>query len=575
MPLSLSFFLPELRWVSLSFCIIATLLTIHQIRQHLHWNTAPRLRRYIIRIVSMVPIYAWASWLGLTYPKAALYFDFLRECYEAFVIYCFFQLLVQALGGEERLAYRLAGKEKVQQHQVPFCCLPQWEYADWDCMTQEESERVRQIIKDSEEHRASLEKAKQAQQEEEEKQVDETGTHDEPPVSLERDSSNEREVVLQHPPNAKPQLPISSSSRALVDSKASSRSASRGHSRQSTSTFFGTTFGGNTSQPSTPKQPAVYMAHSLAHSTVSNPFTPSMSNSSHNFSSVTSSPTSAGTASPVKLPYLYSPFLYYTQIGTLQYCVIKPILALISFILGLVGSYGNGEFSITSGYPYIAFVTNASQVWAMYCLILFYFALRDDLQPIRPVPKFLVVKAVVFFTWWQSVLFAVLESQDVITGHDGYDARTSETQLQDFVVTAEMVAAAVAHHFFFSYKDFYDATAPLIIAPMFRSMFEVVNVSDVFVQDVNKIRQKHEQRKKARKQHKDSRRGSQGGSGGLGEGLLGEEGGGEGGHGGESEAESEDEREARHDGNVSIVMEEDEDDEKHNQPAMPPPVQLA
>jgi hypothetical protein len=105
------------------FMIVSTLLTVHQIRMHLHWNTAPRLRRYIIRIICMVPIYSFTSWLGLTFPSAALYFDFVRECYEAFVIYCFFQLLVQWLGGEDRLAWRLAAKE-AQQHQMPFCCLP-------------------------------------------------------------------------------------------------------------------------------------------------------------------------------------------------------------------------------------------------------------------------------------------------------------------------------------------------------------------------------------------------------------------------------------------------------------------
>jgi len=249
--------------------------------------------------------------------------------------------------------------------------------------------------------------------------------------------------------------------------------------------------------------------------------------------------------------------------------VIKPILALISFILGLVGSYGNGEFSITRGYPYIAFFNNASQVWAMYCLILFYLALREDLAPIRPVPKFLVVKAVVFFTWWQSVLFAILEYEGVITGYDKYDAPTVETQMQDFVVTIEMVIAALAHHFYFSYKDFYDSTAPLIIAPMFRSMFEVVNVSDVFVQDVNRIRQKHEQRKKKRKQHKDSRRSSQGtGPGsGLSEGLLVEEGGRL-----DEEVDSEvDERETMHEGDVSVVVEEEDEDDEEKQS----PIQMA
>ena len=167
------------------------------------------------------------------------------------------------------------------------------------------------------------------------------------------------------------------------------------------------------------------------------------------------------------------------------------------------------------------------------------------------------------------MLFAILEYEGVITGYDKYDAPTVETQMQDFVVTIEMVFAALAHHFYFSYKDFYDSTAPLIIAPMFRSMFEVVNVSDVFVQDVNSIRQKHSQRKKKRQQHKDSRRNSQEIPHGLSEALLAEEGSG-GGVGGDGGGEGEggegqlDEQEQLHGRDVSVVVEEDEEDEKHH-----------
>ena len=190
----------------------------------------------------------------------------------------------------------------------------------------------------------------------------------------------------------------------------------------------------------------------------------------------------------------------------------------------------------------------------MYCLILFYLALKEDLAPIRPVPKFIVVKAVVFFTWWQSVLFAVLTYEGVIEDTEQYSALQVETALQDFVVCIEMVLAAVAHHYYFTYKvspttlsplpalscapphmalccvlccvwpkDFYDASAPLIIAPMFRSMFEVVNVSDVFVDDVQRIRRKRKHRDRKKEER---RRRSEGAAtlaavaGGLAEGLL-------------------------------------------------------
>lgn len=38
--------------------------------------------------------------------------------------------------------------------------------------------------------------------------------------------------------------------------------------------------------------------------------------------------------------------------------------------------------------------------FAMYCLVLFYRALREELSSIKPVGKFLCVKMVVFVSFW-------------------------------------------------------------------------------------------------------------------------------------------------------------------------------
>ena len=50
-----------------------------------------------MRILFMVPIYATVSWLSYTYYQKSVYFEVLRDCYEAFAIASFFTLLCHYL----------------------------------------------------------------------------------------------------------------------------------------------------------------------------------------------------------------------------------------------------------------------------------------------------------------------------------------------------------------------------------------------------------------------------------------------------------------------------------------------
>jgi len=49
----------------------------------------------------------------------------------------------------------------------------------------------------------------------------------------------------------------------------------------------------------------------------------------------------------------------------------------------------------------VLIVSNASQVMAMYSLVMFYRATSHELSEIKPLYKFASVKAIVFFTFWQ------------------------------------------------------------------------------------------------------------------------------------------------------------------------------
>ena len=98
------------------------------------------------------------------------------------------------------------------------------------------------------------------------------------------------------------------------------------------------------------------------------------------------------------------------KFGVLQYVIIKNLFAIVVFILNLCGVNRDDEFRFDRIYLYECLFTNMSQLWALYCLLFFYFAMKEELAVWRPVGKFLCVKMVVFFTWWQSVVIYIISA---------------------------------------------------------------------------------------------------------------------------------------------------------------------
>lgn len=62
-----------------------SLFYLLQIYMHLRFYSSPREQRHIVRILFIVPIYAFDSWLSLlffTNDQYYVYFDTIRDCYE-------------------------------------------------------------------------------------------------------------------------------------------------------------------------------------------------------------------------------------------------------------------------------------------------------------------------------------------------------------------------------------------------------------------------------------------------------------------------------------------------------------
>lgn len=255
--------------------IIAISLAILHIYRHLLNYTEPTYQRYIVRIIFMVPVYATMSFMSLVMGDKSIYFNSIREIYEAWVIYNFLSLCLAWVGGPGAVVTSLSGRVLKPSWNLMTCCLP--------------------------------------------------------PISLD------------------------------------------------------------------------------------------------------------------------GRFIRRCKQGALQFVILKPVLVAITFILYAKGKYEDGNFNAKKAYLYVTIIYTISYSLALYALLLFYVACRDLLRPFNPVPKFVIIKSVVFLTYWQGVLvFLAAKSGMIKSAEDAAD-------IQNFVICLEMAIAAVGHLYAFPYKVYAEA----------------------------------------------------------------------------------------------------------------------
>lgn len=115
-------FVPSL--VSGYCAVFATVLSVFQILEHLACFSDPECQTKVVRILFMVPLFALISWFSLCLPSAAEYLNLIRDTYESYVIYAFFQLMIALMGGTDTVYRHLMIEERpLLPHVFPLCHL--------------------------------------------------------------------------------------------------------------------------------------------------------------------------------------------------------------------------------------------------------------------------------------------------------------------------------------------------------------------------------------------------------------------------------------------------------------------
>ncbi|KAL5704146.1 Protein laz1 [Ranunculus cassubicifolius] len=127
--------------------LITITLSAYLIFEHLSAYKNPEEQKFLVCVILMVPCYSVESFISLAQPSISVYFEILRDCYEAFAMYSFGRYLVACLGREERtiefmrkegrinaktpLLHRSSDKGIVKHHFPMNCFLKPWKLGQW------------------------------------------------------------------------------------------------------------------------------------------------------------------------------------------------------------------------------------------------------------------------------------------------------------------------------------------------------------------------------------------------------------------------------------------------------------
>ena len=128
--------------------------------------------------------------------------------------------------------------------------------------------------------------------------------------------------------------------------------------------------------------------------------------------------------------------------GVLNYVILRVVLAGVAFIADARGFYGEGELlNPWRAYAWIVSLNSWAASHAIYCLLMLFTAVRVELEAINPVAKFVCVKFVVFFSFWQALAIVVMVHARVLSSKTmhlkDYDVRDVSNGLQDFIICVE------------------------------------------------------------------------------------------------------------------------------------------
>lgn len=151
-------------------------------------------------------------------------------------------------------------------------------------------------------------------------------------------------------------------------------------------------------------------------------------------------------------------------VAVFQYCFFRVAMTIVAVLTQYWGRYCLESLNPAFSHIWVMVIEGVAVTIAMYCVIQFYYQLREDIAQHKPIMKVIAIKLVIFLSFWQTILISFLTSTGVMhtTAHVyNPDIRVG---LPAMLLCIEMAIFSILHIFSFPWTPYVIGSAAYVKA---------------------------------------------------------------------------------------------------------------
>ncbi|KAJ7187248.1 DUF300-domain-containing protein [Mycena filopes] len=175
-------------------------------------------------------------------------------------------------------------------------------------------------------------------------------------------------------------------------------------------------------------------------------------------------------------------FMYTVKWSVLQYVVVRPAVSIAGIVTNALGVLCDSEgFNPRFASVYLSAVDFVSITIALYGLLVFFGLTKEELAGRRPLAKFLCIKLIVMFTFYQGFMFTALEGR-VIKATPYWSETNIANGLNALAICVEMVFFALGMWWAYAPRE-YNVKPGQKHTSIWRPLWDSINYMD-FIREI-------------------------------------------------------------------------------------------